>query len=107
MKNKLIALPALLLASLIFTQNTQAATDFNQRQLQRLGEMAAHPELNRNPYHIVIVDGFRDVDIDTFMKSNFDSIQNVMFTSIIITDKHGTPKHDKRTGRVQIEDDGC
>jgi len=108
MKRYFVALPALLLAGLVVTHNTLAATmDYNQRQLKRLGEMAHHPELRGNKYHVYIVDGFRDVDVDTFMKTNFNSIQNVMFTNVIVTDKHGLPKRDKNTGLIVIEDDGC
>lgn len=107
MKNYLVTLPALLLACLVVTQNTQAASDYNQRQLKRLSEMAAHPEQSSNPYRILIVDGFRDVEVDAFLSSQFDNIQNVMFTSVIVTDKKGEPKRDKRTGRVLLEDDDC
>ena len=107
MKKYLITLPAVLLAGLVFSHNSQAAADAKQRQLQRLAQLAAHPEKTGNPFRIFIVDGFRDVDVEAFMNSNFDGINNVMFTGVIVTDKHGIPMQDKRTGRVQMEDDGC
>jgi hypothetical protein len=34
-------------------------------------------------------------------------MQNIMFTSVIMTDKQGTPLRDKVTGRIRMEDDGC
>lgn len=107
MKKHLVALSASLLAGLFLVQNAQAVSDYNERQIKRLFEMAAHPERSGNPYRIFIVDGFRDVDVDTFLNSQFENIQNVMFTSVIVTDKHGEPKHDKHSGRLLLEDDGC
>lgn len=107
MKNQLMALPALLLAGFVVTQNTQAASDYNHRQIKRLSEMSAHPEWNGNSYRVLIIDGFRDVEVDAFLNSQFNNIQNVMFTSVVVTDKYGKPKRDKRTGRVLVEDDDC
>jgi hypothetical protein len=107
MKKNLVSLAALLLAGLFVTQNTLAASEYNKRQIKRLYEMATHPERSGNPFRIFIVDGFRDVDVDSFLNTQFENIQNVMFTSVIVTDKYGKPKRDKHTGRILVEDDDC
>jgi hypothetical protein len=107
MKNYFALLAALLLAALLVTPNAQASANYNERLVKRLLEMAAHPERSGNPYHVVIVDGFRDVDVDAFLNTHFENIQNVMFTHVIVTDKNGKPRHDKRSGGVLREDDDC
>lgn len=107
MKNFLVILASLLLIGLLVAQNTQASSKYNERLLKRLTDLAAHPERTGNPYRIVIVDGFRDVDVDAYMNAHFANIQNVMFTNVIITDTQGKPKHDKNSGKVLVEDDDC
>jgi len=107
MKNYLVTLAALLLVGLVVTHNAQASSKYNERLIKRLVELAAHPERSGNPYRLVIVDGFRDVDVDAFLNTHFENIQHVMFTNVIVTDKQGKPKHDKRTGGVLVADDDC
>jgi len=109
MKQFLVLSAALLLAALILTPSAsaQAHMKYNERLIKRLDEMAVHPERAGNPYRVYIVDGFRDIDVDAFLNTHFANMQNVMFTNVIITDKNGSPKRDKRTGSVITEDDGC
>jgi len=106
MKKSLVAVIALVLAGRVVTQNTQAASDYNQRLNKRLFELAARQHRVGNMYRVTIVDGVRDVDVDAFMNSHFENIQNIMFTSVVVTDKHGNPKRNK-TGGIVIEGDDC
>ena len=107
MLNRYLASVGLLLTSMFLSNAAAAAPEFNERYVKRLFEMAAHPERTGNPHRIFIVDGFRDVDVDKFINTHFDSIENVMFTSVIVTDQQGKPLRDKTTGRIKVEDDGC
>jgi len=107
MKKFFVALSAVLLAGLIVTPTVQAKSTFNERLIKRLNQMTARPGLSGHPYRIYIVDGFRDVDVDAYLDAHFETMQNVMFTHVILTDKNGAPKHDKNTGSVLTEDDGC
>lgn len=65
----------------------------NQRQLEERGR-------------IMIYDGLRDLTIERVLDSQFDRIQNMMFTRIIRTDNTGNPLRDSK-GQVLVEDDGC
>jgi hypothetical protein len=107
MKNFLVSMTALLLITLVNTPNAQANSNYDARLVKRLVEMASHPERSGHPYRIYIVDGVRDVDVDTFLNKHFKNIQNVMFTNVIVTDKSGKAKRDKRTGGVLVEQDDC
>ncbi len=107
MKKYFVSSAAVLLVGLGISQNTLAASNYNQRLNTSLLTMAAHPERTGNPYRVLIVDGVRDVDVDAFLNSHFDIIQNVMFTSVIVTDKQGKPKRDKSSGGILTEEDGC
>jgi len=107
MKNLLVSLPVVLVAGLFAMQNVEAAPKYNERLVKSLSEMAAHPERSSNPYRVMVLDGFRDVDVDGFLNAHFENMQNVMFTGVIVTDKHGKPLRNKRTGGFLFEDDGC
>jgi hypothetical protein len=107
MKKPLVSLPALLVAGLFVMQNAEAAPKYNAHLVKALSNMASHPERSGNPQRIMILDGFRDVDVEGFLNTHFENIQNVMFTGVIRTDKHGKPKRNKRTGGYLYEDDGC
>ena len=107
MNKRHIAFILFLLGNFGLAQSALAASEPSERQIKRLYELAAHPERSGNPNRIWIMDGFRDVDVDRFLNSQFGNIQNVMFTSVIVTDTQGKPLRDSKTGRIKIEDDGC
>jgi len=107
MKTQSILLMLALAGQLLVAHTVNAGPEYSERYVKRLSDMAAHPERTGNPYRIFIVDNFRDVDVDAFLDDQFGNIQNVMFTSVIVTDKYGQPKRSKKTGRFLVEDDGC
>jgi len=65
----------------------------NQRRLEAKGR-------------IMIYDGLPASTIERVLDSQFDRIQNMMFTRIIRTDHTGNPLRDSK-GQVLVEDDGC
>lgn len=106
--HRLAILTTLLSLSLFgLTPPASAAPETTERQLKRLYELAANPARSGNPDRVWIMDGFRDVDVDRFLSTEFSNIQNVMFTSVIVTDSQGKPVRDSQTGRLKLEDDGC
>lgn len=75
-------------------------------QMNRLFEPTnkqAKKELNGQ---IMIYDGLRDTTVTKALDDNFDRIENMMFTRIVITDDFGQPEVDE-LGNILVEDDGC
>lgn len=55
---------------------------------------------------IMIYDGLRDTTVAKALDSNFDRIQNMMFTRVVVTKLSGQPEVDD-FGNAVVEDDGC
>lgn len=55
---------------------------------------------------IMIYDGLRDTTVAKALNSNFDRIQNMMFTRVVVTKISGQPEVDE-FGNAVVEDDGC
>lgn len=55
---------------------------------------------------IMIYDGLRDTTVAKALDSNFDRIQNMMFTRVVVTQLSGQPELDE-FGNAVVEDDGC
>ena len=74
-------------------------------QMSQLQSIATAPR--QNEFRILIVDRVKDKDVNKFMNTRFDMIDRVMFTNVMITDKYGNPRRDKKTGAYLTEEDGC
>lgn len=55
---------------------------------------------------VMIYDGLRDTTVTKALDTNFDRIQNMMFTRVVVTKVSGLPETDE-FGNVVLEDDGC
>ena len=75
-------------------------------QTDRLFEPTDYQHKKESQGQIVIYDGLRDTTVKTALDTNFNRIENMMFTRVIITDESGQPELDV-SGNVIIEDDGC
>jgi hypothetical protein len=56
---------------------------------------------------VTIFDGLTDKIVNSIMDNQFNRLDSMMFTHIIITGDDGTPLKDKETGELLTEDDGC
>ena len=65
----------------------------NQRQKENQGQ-------------IMIYDGLHDTTVKQALDNNFERIENMMFTRVVITNEDGQPKTDEAGNQV-VEDDGC
>ena len=56
---------------------------------------------------VFIYDGIKDKQVDMAMDQQFDRIESMMFTRVVITDESGNALRDPSTGEVLVQDDGC
>jgi hypothetical protein len=56
---------------------------------------------------VFIYTGLTDRDVMRALDEQFDRVDTMMFTNIIVTDDAGKPKRDEESGEVVVEDDGC
>lgn len=76
-------------------------------QLQRLFAPSVQQLSAEDKGFIFIYDGIKSSDIEKVMQEEFERLDNMMFTGIIITDEEGNPVIDPKTGLAMKEDDGC
>jgi len=75
-------------------------------QVNRLLEPTTYQRKKESQGQIMIYDGLRDTAVKNALDTNFDRIENMMFTRVIITDESGQPELDV-AGNEMTEDDGC
>jgi hypothetical protein len=75
-------------------------------QVNRLLEPTTYQRKKESQGQIMIYDNLRDTTVRNALDTNFDRIENMMFTRVIITDESGQPELDV-AGNEMTEDDGC
>ena len=75
-------------------------------QMNRLFEPTTLQRKKETQGEIMIYDGLRDSTIKKALDKNFERIENMMFTRVVVTDEHDQPKLDV-AGNAITEDDGC
>jgi hypothetical protein len=78
----------------------------NKWQVARLFEPGENQRRLEEKGYITIYDNLPDTTVDKAMNNNFERIENMMFTRVVITDDNGLPELDE-AGNIVIEDDGC
>lgn len=105
--NKSISLALMLcLGSVVLVSSANAAPNVDKWQSRLLFEPSSQQlELERKG-RIMIYEGLLDQTVDQVLDTQFDRMQNMMFTRIVRTDSTGQPLRDAN-GQIVVEDDGC
>lgn len=99
----------------VFTGSVQANDDVGELalldaadkwQTNRLFEPTTYQRKKESQGQIMIYDGLLDTSVKDALDGNFDRIENMMFTRVIVTDFNGQPQVDE-LGNTLVEDDGC
>lgn len=65
-------------------------------------------DLNREKQgRIMIYDGLTDKTVERALDEQFERVETMMFTSVVVTDDSGEPIRDTDTGDIITEEDGC
>jgi hypothetical protein len=75
-------------------------------QTNRLFEPTTFQREKETQGQIMIYDGLRDTTVKDALDTNFERIENMMFTRVVVTNQVGQPERDEE-GNVITEDDGC
>jgi hypothetical protein len=76
-------------------------------QVKRLFEPTPAQLQRETRGQVFIYHGLPDTVVDRAMTQEYDRLQSMMFTGVIITDDQGSPINDPETGTFLTVDDGC
>ena len=86
------------------TLGEDSPDDWQTRRLMQPSPEEIHWERAGN---IMIYEGLTDLQVAMAMDGQFQRIESMMFTGIIVTDPGGIPAEDPLTGELMTENDGC
>jgi hypothetical protein len=79
----------------------------NTWQMTRLFQ-PTQADLNRETKgRIMIYDGLTDKTVERALDDQFDRVETMMFTRVVVTDDSGEPVRDTDNGEIVTEEDGC
>lgn len=84
-----------------------AASAIDDWQVERLLSPTEAQLARDAAQKVFIYDGLTDRLVERVMDEQFDRIQSMMFTRVVITDTQGEPVKDPESGEVVVEEDGC
>jgi len=103
----LMALPPLVLLLLQLSTSIVHAGDLHEWYARLLFEPTPQQLQQEQRGRVRIYDGLSDVEVNRALDEQFDRIEAMMFTGVVVTDPEGRPLLDPETGEKVVENDGC
>jgi hypothetical protein len=103
----LMALPPLVLLLLQLTTTTVQAGDLHEWYTSLLFEPTPQQLQQEQRGRVRIYDGLTDVEVNRALDEQFDRVEAMMFTGVVVTDAEGRPLLDTESGEKVVENDGC
>lgn len=76
-------------------------------QMKRLFKPTPAQRASEAKGRVMIYDGTTDMTVHAAMETEFERIDAMMFTRVVVTDDAGEARRSEASGEVQYEDDGC
>jgi hypothetical protein len=76
-------------------------------QMTRLFEPTQADRKSEDKGRVMIYDRLTDKDVERALDEQFDRLEHVMFTRVIVTDESGEPRRSEDGAVVTESDDGC
>ena len=76
-------------------------------QMKRLFEPTPAQRASEAEGRVMIYDGMTDKTVNAALETEFERIDAMMFTRVLVTDGAGEARRNEASGEVQYEDDGC
>jgi hypothetical protein len=103
----LMALPPLVLLLLQLSTTIVHAGDLHDWYTHLLFEPTPQQLQQEKQGRVRIYDGLTDVEVNRALDEQFDRVEAMMFTGVVVTDAEGRPLRDPETGEKVVENDGC
>ena len=103
----LMALSPLVLLLLQLSTSIVHAGDLHEWYASLLFEPTPQQLQQEQRGRVRIYDGLSDIEVNRALDEQFERIEAMMFTGVVVTDPEGRPLLDPETGEKVVENDGC
>lgn len=79
----------------------------NSWQMKRLFQPSQADLKSEAKGRVMIYDGMTDKMVERALSEEFQRVDAMMFTRVVVTDADGEPRRDPESGEVVYQDDGC
>jgi hypothetical protein len=88
-----------------FAVQSYECEKINSWQLEQLFKPKPYQFHSEDKGRIMIYRRLKDTDVQRAIDEQFDRIESMMFTSVVVTNGYGSPQVDQKAGSTIVEDD--